>query len=307
MIIELKDTNSSAVEAAVVKERRNLGIASGLVYTLVVLCETSQLQKAYESVLTAAREHPSRVLLVVEGKAHSSRLDAEIRSGEEIPGDIITLRLSGELVQHADSVVLPLLLPDLPVIAWWPFGSPEDPGDDLIGKLADRRITDAAGDKDPLRALAIRAKNHTAGDTDLTWTRLTPWRGLLASALDQTHAKVTGVTVEGARDNAPAELLAAWMQYRLRCDVAQKPTRGPGITGVRMETKDGEIALLRMDGRQAKYHVPGQPERQVALRRRSIDELLAEELRRIDPDDIFDKTCAQLLKRDAATKALKDK
>ena len=63
------------------------------------------------------------------------------------------LRLHGELASHAYSVVLPLLLPDAPVVVWWPDDAPEHPSEDKLGTLAQRRITDAAAAEDPIATL----------------------------------------------------------------------------------------------------------------------------------------------------------
>ena len=63
----------------------------------------------------------------------------------------------------------------------------------------------------PRAALKARAKSDSPGDTDLSWTRLTPWRALLAAALDQYPAAVTGARVEAERSNPSAELLVAWL------------------------------------------------------------------------------------------------
>ena len=41
------------------------------------------------------------------------------------PSEVIVLRLYGQLAAHADSVVTPLLLPDAPVVVWWPGQAPE--------------------------------------------------------------------------------------------------------------------------------------------------------------------------------------
>ncbi|MGL5405812.1 MAG: glucose-6-phosphate dehydrogenase assembly protein OpcA [Propionibacteriaceae bacterium] len=297
MIVTLKDTNAAAISAELSKVRRNLGPASGLVLTLVVVTDSQHYQEALEASLVAGKEHPSRILLVIRGAGEVTTLDAELRTGEGVPGDVVTLHLNGELVDHDDSVVLPLLLPDLPVVVWWPNQSPEIPAQDRIGKLANRRITDASGDVDHLAALRIRAEHHAPGDTDLTWTRLTPWRALLAAALDQFPAPINGAVIEAAADNAPAELMAAWLESRLGCSVTLQASAGPGITAVRLHTDSGDIAIVRVGGMSGTYEVPGQPQRTIALKRRDANELLTEELRRMDTDDIFDQTCQALLAR----------
>jgi len=61
------------------------------------------------------------------------------------------------------------------------------------------------------------------------------------------------------------------------------------------ETSDGEISLTRPDGRVAMLRRPGEPERRVALHRRDTAELLAEELRRLDPDEVYAETIEPFL------------
>jgi glucose-6-phosphate dehydrogenase assembly protein OpcA len=136
------------------------------------------------------------------------------------------------------------------------------------------------------------------GDTDLAWTRLTRWRGLLAAALDQYPARVKSVTVEAERGNPSAELLSAWLQNRLKVPVRSQISDGPGITAVRMTTAAGDIAITRPDGLLASYAVPGQPERLVALKRREITDLISEELRRLDDDEVYENTVKSLLRSD---------
>ncbi len=297
MIITLTKTNSSAISSAIRKARHNQGAASGMVFTLIVVCTARRYEAALEAALEAGREHPSRIILAVTGTGAKDRLDAEIHLGEGVPGDVITLRLAGEIAEHTDSVLLPLLLPDSPVVIWWPNESPVEPGNDAVGRLGDRRITDASGVRNPMEALRTRARFHSPGDTDLTWTRVTPWRALLAAAVDQYPARILGATVEADPNNAPAELLASWLQARLQVPVERTDTGGPGITAVRLHTPGGDIAVLRTDGLMASYEVPGQPKRAVALKRRTMTQLLTEELRRMDDDDIFEQATAMLLTR----------
>ena len=112
--------------------------------------------------------------------ASEARLDAQLRVGGDAgAGEVVVLRLSGELADHASSVVLPFLLPDTPVVAWWPGDAPEVPAQDPLGQLAIRRITDATDSADPLAAIKSRLQGYTAGDTDLAWSRITYWRALL--------------------------------------------------------------------------------------------------------------------------------
>jgi glucose-6-phosphate dehydrogenase assembly protein OpcA len=291
MSVELTASNASQVAAALLQERRKAGSpAMGMVLTLVVAVSEEGLYDAFKAAKAVAREHPARILCVVRRSGRgASNLDAEVRVGEgNGGGESVILRMSGELVGHADSVVLPLLLPDSPVVVWWPDKPPDDVANDALGRLATRRITDAAAIERGRQAAIMRqAQLYQPGNTDLSWTRLTPWRALLAAALDQYPAKITGGSVSAERSNPSADLLAAWLCHRLDVDIERKSSKGPGVTSVRLATAGGDIEISRPDGRLATFSIPSAPPRPVALKRREIPELLAEELRRLDPDDVY--------------------
>jgi glucose-6-phosphate dehydrogenase assembly protein OpcA len=214
------------------------------------------------------------------------------------------IRLSGEVVRHAESVVLPLLLPDSPVVVWWPNDHPDDPASDPIGALAQRRITDAASARrGRTSALQRLCATYAPGTTDLAWTRLTPWRALLAAALDQQPLKVRRATVTAERISPSADLLTAWLADRLKIKVDQATSAGPGITDVVLDTAEGPIRIARMDGKLATFSSPGRPDRPVALKRREVPDLLAEELRRLDEDDVYAATAKKLVSAGIAAPA----
>jgi glucose-6-phosphate dehydrogenase assembly protein OpcA len=295
MNIDLTETTSAQINAALVGARRATGTpAVGMVLTLVIVTDEGNHYDALKAASQASKEHPSRILVVIKRPGRSpreralARLDAEVRVGNETDtGETVLLRLHGELAGHPESVVLPLLLPDAPVVVWWPEDAPDNPAEDLLGKLATRRITDAAACEDPVDALRQRATAYAPGDTDLAWTRITPWRSVLAAALDQRHAAIESAVVEGEEYNPSSELLALWLADRLRVPVERTGSPGPGLTAVRLLTTDGVICLDRPNGALAELAVPGQPERHVALKRRTTAELIAEELRRLDPDEAY--------------------
>ncbi len=170
---------------------------------------------------------------------------------------------------------------------WWPVNAPLDPAKDPLGALAQRRVTDTYAAEQPVRELSARAEAYTPGDTDLSWTRITPWRSMLAAALDQVVCDVKAVEVEGEEFNPSCELLAMWLADRLDVPVKRSLSSGPGLTAVRMDTSCGPIVLDRADGSLATLAIEGQPARAVALKRRETSELIAEELRRLDPDDTY--------------------
>ncbi|HEV7831708.1 MAG TPA: glucose-6-phosphate dehydrogenase assembly protein OpcA [Pseudonocardiaceae bacterium] len=295
MIIDLPSTTTAAVNHALIDVRERGGaVAVGRVLNLVIVTDDSaQVEHSIKAANEASMEHPCRVLVVARGlKRAGTRLDAQIRVGGDAgASEVLVLRLYGPLADHGDSVVVPLLLADCPVVTWWPGLAPAVPAADPIGKLAQRRITDAAAAAQPIKTLDSRRTSYTAGDTDLAWSRLTPWRALLAAALDlPPYEEVETVTVTGAVDNPSAELLAGWLRSRLHVPVRRRTSpSGGGISSAVLERRSGPVELVRPDGKVGTLRQPGQPERRMPLRRRPVRECLAEELRRLDPDEIYEE------------------
>jgi glucose-6-phosphate dehydrogenase assembly protein OpcA len=295
MLTDLTDTTTADIRAALTRTRDQMGgPATGMVLNLIIMTDESGQHDAVRAASQAGREHPCRVLAVIAREARApSRLDAEIRSGDgTTPGQTVLLRLYGPMSEHADSVIMPLLVPDTPVVTWWHGLLPSVPSKQPLGMLAQRRITDAARARNPAEALGALAVGYRPGDTDLSWTRATPWRSLLAAILDSEPGEITGGLVSAEEHNPTADLLAAWLCSRLRAPFLRETSGGPGITEVAMGTSTGDISISRPDGRVATLTRPGQPDRHVALQRREIAELLAEELRRLDPDDIYGESLA---------------
>src|SRR5215813_14067234 len=296
MTIDLTDTTTGAISSALTEARARLGgMTMGMVLTLIIVTDEAEQYDAIRAANQAAREHPCRILAVIARKPKAdSRLDAEIRVGESAPGETIVLRMYGPLGQHADSVTAPLLVPDVPVVTWWPDEAPEIPAKHPLGALAQRRVTDSAVAESPGAVIATLAEGYQPGDTDFGWTRATPWRSLLAATLDQPHGTIQAATVRAEQGNPSADLIAVWLASRLQIPVVNEASAGPGITEVSFATSEGEISVTRPDGRVALLSRPGQPERRVALHRRDSPELLSEELRRLDPDEMYAESLSLL-------------
>lgn len=297
-MIELIDTDAAAIATAFIKERRRSGSpAMGMVMTLVVVVDEDEAPTALDAARTATREHPARVLAVILGDRRGrGQVAAQVGIGDGWTGETAVIRLRGEVARFPESVVAPLLLPDSPVVLWWPHDGPSDPAADPLGALAQRRITDvAASRRGKAKALAEQCASFRRGNTDLAWTRLTPWRALLAAALDQQPSKVRRAEVAAERISPSADLLVAWLSDRLKVPVVRSNSSGPGVTRVALESAAGTIEVSRNDGRVACYRIPGQPDRQVALPRRALPDLLAEELRRLDDDVVYHAATKRLL------------
>ena len=298
----LWDTTGSAVVKELAAQRRTGGaVLSGVALTLVVVADESRVAEAEEAATHAAEMHPCRVLVVVrrQVEAPAPRLDAEVLIGGRLgPGEAVVMRMYGRLGLHAESVVLPLLAADAPVVAWWHAAPPDQLATDALAVFADRRITDSSMADDPLASLRTRAKDYAPGDTDLAWTRSTSWRAILASSLDSVSGRrgepvvVQSGRIEGDPDNPTAQLLAGWLTSR--CGVAidvKESTRKPGESGIDSvilgldQKEEVQIHADRKGG--ATLSQPFRPDATVALPDRALGDLLSEELRRLDPDEPY--------------------
>jgi len=295
VIVDLPSTTTVDISKKLVRLRSETGsMALTRVLTLVIVVDENEADAAIETANDASRQHPCRIIVVViANRRGASRLDGQIRIGGDAgASEVVVLRLFGPLASHGRAVVTPLLLADSPIVAWWPAESPKDPSADPIGEMAQRRITDVSRSKSASKApLARLAAAYAPGDTDLAWSRITLWRALLTAALDQApYEPVVSVSVTGGSDSPSAKLLAGWLAKRLRVPVTLIPSRrGTGIISVRLDRPGGPLDLVRpQNGTTATMSQAGRPERTIALPPRSDAECLADELRRLDPDEVYE-------------------
>jgi glucose-6-phosphate dehydrogenase assembly protein OpcA len=290
MIVDLPGTNTTAINKKLAQLRGQVGaVTTGRVLTLIVAPTTDELlEESIAAANVASQEHPSRVLVVAPGDvaAADARLDAQLRMfGDAGAGEVVVLRLSGPLADQAAGVVVPLLLPDIPVVAWWPDIAPDAPAQDPLGKLATRRITDATNGIDPLSSITGRLPGYTPGDTDLAWSRITYWRALLASSLDEPpHERITSALVSGLKTEPALDILAGWLASRIDGPVR----RTVGDLTVSLVRTTETVTLSRpQEGVTATLSRTARPDALVPLPRREVCECLAEDLRRRDPDEIY--------------------
>jgi glucose-6-phosphate dehydrogenase assembly protein OpcA len=205
------------------------------VVTLIVACsEEDDAQRAADVVADIAAQYPARALLVTARPDAAPGIDAELSlqcsatagSGQAC-AEIVRLRVGGEAALHLQSVVTPLLLPDVPVHLWL-AGAP-NPQQALAPEtlaLVDRVVLDSDAYPQPqstLRTLAATPARAGGGlpVVDLAWLRITPWRELIARAFDapvrrQFLRGVDCVEVEAVGGQcAAALLLSGWLQSRL--------------------------------------------------------------------------------------------
>ncbi|WP_229075301.1 glucose-6-phosphate dehydrogenase assembly protein OpcA [Actinoplanes sp. DH11] len=290
-MIGLWDTTGNEVVKALAAERRSAGgVASGLALTLIAVVEEKKVREAEAAATIAAAAHPCRLLIVVRSDLEGrSRLDAEIVVGGRLgPAEAVVMRMYGRLALHAESVVMPLLAPDVPVVSWWHEEPPNMIANDFLGVVADRRITDSAQAPDPVAALRQRAVDYAPGDTDLTWTRITLWRTLVAGAFDSTEARVIGARIVAPEKDPTAWLMLGWLKSRLGIEpVLEHTDRAPRMHSVELQCENGDCVRVTREEGTALFSRTGQEDRYMPLPKRPVGDELAEELRRLDADQIY--------------------
>jgi len=305
MIIDMPGTTSSKIESKLVNLKQNgNAVALGRVLTLVILADETNpvldphdqhtdAETAIGAANDASREHPSRVLVLTGAPGNKPVLDAQIRIGGDAgASEVVILKLNGPLRAQTEPVITPLLVPDTPIVAWWPRHAPQSPSSDPVGKIAALRITDSAHCRDGASVLLRLAQNYRPGDTDLSWARLTGWRAQIAAALDlPPFEPVTSVTVAGKSDHSTLLLLAGWLAVELGCPTtALNVPETDCITQVVLHRASGDIVFTREDdGQSLSISQPGYPPRRVALPMPTLSEALIEELRRLDADKVYEK------------------
>jgi glucose-6-phosphate dehydrogenase assembly protein OpcA len=144
VIVDLPNTTTSAITKTLVKIREEGGaVALGRVLTLIISTRLGEEEEAIEAANDASREHPMRVIVVsTSGNPddHSdARLDAQIRVGGDAgASEVIMVRAYGDAASDKEGLVTGLLLPDAPVVAWWPGDAPTSASQSALGRIAQR-------------------------------------------------------------------------------------------------------------------------------------------------------------------------
>jgi glucose-6-phosphate dehydrogenase assembly protein OpcA len=233
------------------------GVLRACSMTLVVLNEESDDAAALGETLAALMpEHPARTMIVrLRGEGErvlSDRVYAQcwmpFGQRRQICCEQVEITASDAALGDLPSVVLPLAVPDLPLIVWCRsprlLALPEFHG---VAAMADKVVIDSAGMQDARAALlkmaAASGRNVLLGD--LAWTRLTRWREMLSQVfenrkyLDQLPA-VENVDVSfGGNLETTAWYMAAWLQDAL--------ARAGVHPRVNVEAAAGSSAPLRVE------------------------------------------------------------
>lgn len=206
---------------------------------------------AEDTLAGMAERHPSRTLLLVPQPGAPDGLDADVSircfpSGDRaVCSEVIELALRGNRAAAPASIVLPLLISDLPVFLRW-RGRPgwESPAFEQLSGIVDRLIVDSTEWLDLPAAYARLAERfEQVAVSDIAWERTERWRSLLASLWPAIGA-VRELRVRGTL--AQGHLLGGWLRSRLGHEVR-----------VEIDERD-RLEGIDLDGRPAPFP-PGTP------------------------------------------------
>jgi glucose-6-phosphate dehydrogenase assembly protein OpcA len=264
------DTTVAEIEHALAV-LRDAGDLRTSVMTHTAWVPVEWLDAARETLAGLAERHPSRTILLVPRPEDEDELEARVSlecfrlPGEDrhVCSEVIELHLKGRRAEAPASIVLPLLLSDLPAFLRWrgrpPFGS--SVLDELVG-IVDRLVVDSREWTDGVNEIADLFERTAV--SDIAWARTLRWRVAVAR-LWPGVSRARELRVAGPHNEAL--LLVGWLRSRLGHDVelAHEPA--------------GEVERVAVDGQD----VPEPVEPQL-----SASDLLSEELDRFSRDPIYE-------------------
>lgn len=250
-------------------KERGRTVARASVLNLVVYADREvHARRAARVISHLALRHPSRAVVVLADERTGPPsvalhcLVPGAREFEQISYEQVLAHIHGDFDERVASVVIPLLVPDLPVFAWW-TGTPrsETPHFNDLVDLADRLIVDSSDFARPDRTLPEIAHlvRHRSAVTDLNWARLTAWRELVAQFFDVPVWRpfldgITGIRVGFAvdmdgRDIHPSQalLVVGWLASRLGWHHVESlaPSEAGGLL-FRVARADGASIMVRV-------------------------------------------------------------
>ncbi len=241
--------------------------------TLMVFVENEEAGRKVGNLISGVtRQNPCRVIvMIVEPETRPAGLTAWISAHCHLPSagekqvccEQISILARGEGAKYLDNVVVPLIVPELPVCLWWRAAGFSPPGSFApIVRASERVIVDSARFPDPAADLAglaeqIQRLGTDLAFSDLNWTRLTPWRDLIAQCFDSPEARsylerLTEIRIEYEKDSprvvahrAQALLLTGWMASRLAWAPIEETGKQAG--GARSFSFRAGEALVRVE------------------------------------------------------------
>jgi glucose-6-phosphate dehydrogenase assembly protein OpcA len=305
------------------------------VFNLVVYTDSIDLaEQVAGDLASVSRRHPSRAIILIADRWHrESPIDAEVRlmcapgtrGGPPLCFEQVFVTVQGRAADHLASVVVPLLMPEVPTYLWWP-GQPLF-GHRLFHRLlasADQLVIDSAQFRSPGDGLNDLARlcSGRYGVNDINWARLKPWREIIAQFFDAPQLtpyayainSISIVFGEGEgdyeRSTAGLLLMLGWVASELGMepettldtvatrDVSLSLLRGHSVIDIEVNFRDmGSSAASRLMSIELHAQIKDAPEA-VFVVRRSSDLLHAHVTMRVGTDTEIKRVVALDIKDD---------
>jgi glucose-6-phosphate dehydrogenase assembly protein OpcA len=295
---------------------RQRGEARTQLLDLVVLTdEPREAERMTKLLEQLPGNRPSRAIIALAAhgpkqlEASAEVVTTRSPSGDgELRCELVHLSV-GDEGAALPSLIAGLLLPDLPVFVllrldperWVPLVR-------ACWSFATRFVVDSTGEKSGLHSLPkLLAREPHLSVTDLSWTKLTGWRELVARLFDPPKAaraltRLDRIEITHAgRSQAQSRLLAAW--------VLSRTGRHPSVeltSAARRDMRSGSLISVRLTCGKERYEVVRQAEGVAEVRTPHLEPqrarlwvphlptLVATELGIYEPDVAFEAAVAQL-------------
>jgi glucose-6-phosphate dehydrogenase assembly protein OpcA len=282
------------------------GVLRACAMTLLVAAQDhADAEQARRTMGVLMHAHPCRAV-VLQATDGDTALDARVfaecwmpfGANQQICAEGIEITTGTQPWVDVARFLVPLIVPDLPVVLWcrgnrWFSPGPFDPLFSLAGKI----VFDSCGSADPLAAIAalraLRGRTH-AGIADLAWARLTGWRQVLANIFDDhitPGAAVSSVRIgHGGAPDPGVLYFKTWVERCLPAAVVSLAESGAkaGLHSVALAGSGVEIEIIREETSAVEIRVGAQRCRAL-LPSASDETAMQEELSIPSADPVFDK------------------
>ncbi|MFN2443439.1 MAG: glucose-6-phosphate dehydrogenase assembly protein OpcA [Thermoanaerobaculia bacterium] len=243
-------------------------VTRAALWNVIAIARNERERTEAGAILAAVSEVvPQRSLLIETNLDAQARLDSWISAhchlvgdGSQMCSEEVTIVAGGEREQHVPSLIRALLLPDMPVAAWWLRGVPAGSLAEMTTDLADLVILDSATFENPedFELAARIAKESRRGATDLQWMRIEEWRRVTALAFDPPPMRALASGMKSIRirygasgtanagDRSAALLFAGWMLGQLRSS-GKKSQAAVALERQEMSEGGGQLVEIEID------------------------------------------------------------
>jgi len=255
-----QDTTPARIEAALrellkAQHQKSEAYAPARVLNLVVIADREWRGEIHNRLEQVGRYHPSRTVVcaVEPGRKTLDAWATMTMAGDRRPGEIalcheeIVVEVGPAMLPRLDTVVDPLVVPDLATVVWSPHGHPE--AVDALMHMAQVVLLDSVNEPDSGTAVQrARELGRKAYIVDLAWLRSTPWRERIAASFDppafrEELGRLSSVTVRSRPDSGIAGILFfGWLATRLGWEPGAMLPQNGSLFG-RAGTRRGEVEL----------------------------------------------------------------